>query len=45
MKNGRLYEGATLNEVWPTAKKLPTMWWWRVEPAAPAMQAGRPGTR
>lgn len=45
MKNGRLYEGATLNEVWPTARKLPTMWWWRVEPAGPALQAGRPGSK
>jgi hypothetical protein len=23
MKNGRLYEGATLNEVWPRQKPLP----------------------
>jgi len=29
MKNGRLYEGATLNEVWPRTKPLPQMWWWR----------------
>jgi imidazolonepropionase-like amidohydrolase len=27
MKNGRLYEGDTLNEVWPTARALPTQWW------------------
>jgi imidazolonepropionase-like amidohydrolase/Tol biopolymer transport system component len=33
MKNGRLYEGATLNELWPTERKLPTMWWQRMEPA------------
>ena len=32
MKNGRLYEGATLNEVWPRQKALPTMWWWGEEP-------------
>ena len=32
MKNGRLYEGATLNEVWPRQKALPTMWWWGQEP-------------
>ena len=37
MKNGRLYEAATLNEVWPRARALPTQWWWRVEPPpAPA---------
>ena len=32
MKNGRLYEGETLNEVWPRQKALPRMWWWGTEP-------------
>jgi hypothetical protein len=32
MKNGRLYEAATLDEVHPRQAPLPTMWWWRVEP-------------
>ena len=32
MKNGRLYEGATLDEVWPRKKALPEMWWWDKEP-------------
>jgi len=32
MKNGRLYEGETLNEVWPRKKQLPRMWWWDQEP-------------
>jgi hypothetical protein len=32
MKTGRLYEGATLDEVWPRERKLPEQWWWRVEP-------------
>jgi hypothetical protein len=32
MKNGRLYEAATLTEVWPRQQALPTQWWWRVEP-------------
>ncbi len=27
MKNGRLYEGNTLSEVWPRAKPLPKQWW------------------
>jgi len=36
MKNGRLHEAATLTEVWPRRKALPTQWWWRVEPPAPA---------
>lgn len=34
MKNGRLYEADTLNEVWPRRRALPTQWWWRLEPAA-----------
>ena len=32
MKNGRLYDGATLNEVWPRQKPLAPMWWWEQEP-------------
>jgi hypothetical protein len=28
MKNGRLYEAATLDEVWPRQRKLPTTQWW-----------------
>lgn len=32
MKNGRLYEAATLDEIHPRQAPLPTMWWWRVEP-------------
>ena len=32
MKNGRLYEAATLTEVWPRQRALPTQWWWRLEP-------------
>jgi hypothetical protein len=32
MKNGRLYEGNTLNEVWPRTKALPTQWWSRQDP-------------
>ncbi len=32
MKNGRLYEGATLDEVWPRKRALPEMWWWEQEP-------------
>jgi hypothetical protein len=35
MKNGRLYEAATLAEVWPRQRILPTQWWWRVEPGSP----------
>jgi hypothetical protein len=32
MKNGRLFEAATLNEVWPRQRPLPTQWWWTLEP-------------
>ena len=28
MKNGRLYDAATLDEVWPRQRKLPTTQWW-----------------
>jgi hypothetical protein len=33
MKNGRLYDGNTLDEVWPRVKPLPAQWWWRGESA------------
>ena len=36
MKNGRLYEGETLNEVYPRQRALPKMWWWGTEPAKAA---------
>jgi len=32
MKNGRLYDAATLDELWPRQRPLPSQWWWRVEP-------------
>ncbi len=32
MKNGRMYDAATLDEVWPRERALPTQWWWRIEP-------------
>lgn len=28
MKNGRLYDGNTLNEVWPRQQALARLWWW-----------------
>jgi Tol biopolymer transport system component len=42
MKNGRLYEGATLNEIWPRNKPVPPQWWWRLEP--PAATPATPAT-
>ncbi len=33
MKNGRLYEGATLNEVYPRQRALAPFWWWDEAPS------------
>ncbi len=33
MKNGELYDGDTLNQVWPVEKKIPQFWWWNDKPA------------
>jgi imidazolonepropionase-like amidohydrolase len=32
MKNGRLYEGETLNEIWPRQRPLPEQYWRNGEP-------------
>lgn len=32
MKNGLLYEGDTLNEIWPEQKPLAPLWWWNDRP-------------
>ncbi|NNE68523.1 MAG: amidohydrolase family protein [Pyrinomonadaceae bacterium] len=32
MKNGEMFEGETLDQVYPVQKKLPTMWWWNGDP-------------
>lgn len=32
MKGGALYEGDTLNQVWPTQTTLPDQWWWHLAP-------------
>ena len=32
MKNGRLYDGDTLNEIWPRERELPKQWWWDQDP-------------
>jgi len=34
MKNGRLYEGDTLTEVWPRQREIEPLWWWSTEPGA-----------
>ena len=33
MKNGRLYDGNTLNEIWPRQQTMARLWWWN-EPNA-----------
>ena len=32
MKNGRVYDGNTLDEMWPRVKALPKQWWWGEDP-------------
>jgi hypothetical protein len=32
MKDGALYNGETLDEVWPQSKPLPPLWWWNDAP-------------
>ena len=32
MKNGEMFEGDTLNQVWPKQKPLPPLWWQKGEP-------------
>ncbi len=41
MKNGRLYDGQTLNEVWPRQQVQPATWWQRDE----SVQTGAAGAR
>ena len=36
MKNGELYEGDTLDTIWPAAKKLEKQYWWNGEPTTRA---------
>jgi Tol biopolymer transport system component/imidazolonepropionase-like amidohydrolase len=32
MKDGELFEGDTLNQIWPVSKPLPPLWWWNDGP-------------
>jgi Tol biopolymer transport system component len=32
MKNGELFEGNTLNQIYPQQKPLPPLWWWTEKP-------------
>ena len=41
MKNGRLYEGDTLNEIYPVERDLEPLWWWTDEPTSvPGLEVG-----
>ena len=39
MKNGELYEGQTMNQIWPAQKPLPAFWWHNTGPIT------QPGTQ
>jgi hypothetical protein len=32
VKNGEIFEGDTLNQIWPENKPLPEPWWWKGRP-------------
>ena len=32
MKGGEMFEGDTLNQVWPQQKPQPELWWWKEKP-------------
>ncbi|HET7696090.1 MAG TPA: amidohydrolase family protein [Vicinamibacterales bacterium] len=44
MKNGRLYDAATLNETYPRQKALDPQWWWKLEPPAAPPARKRSGS-
>ncbi len=33
MKNGELFNGDTLDQIWPKEEKLKPLWWWDADPA------------
>jgi Tol biopolymer transport system component len=40
MKNGRLYDGDTLDEIYPRERTLPPSWWQQTDPDAAALPGG-----
>jgi hypothetical protein len=32
MKDGEMFAGDTLDQVWPKQKPLPPLWWWNDQP-------------
>jgi hypothetical protein len=39
MKNGELFDGDTLDRIWPTEQKIQPFWWWSDKPGPPTAQA------
>jgi imidazolonepropionase-like amidohydrolase len=39
MKNGEIFEGDTLNQVWPEQKSLAPFWWYNEKPSGGALAA------
>jgi Tol biopolymer transport system component len=42
MRNGEMFEGGTLNQVWPKQKAFPARWWQTDRPDMPATSSGSP---
>ena len=42
MKNGELFEAATLDQIWPERKKLPEQFWWGDMPQPTSINGGEP---
>lgn len=42
MKNGVLFEAATLDQIWPERKKLPEQFWWGDMPTPTTIDGGEP---
>jgi Tol biopolymer transport system component/imidazolonepropionase-like amidohydrolase len=44
MRNGEIYEGGTLNMIWPEQRTLPKQFWWDTEPRKTKSQPKTPTT-
>ena len=44
MKNGRLYEGSTLNEIWPQPREMPPLYWQGCDGSTYRMKPNDEGT-
>ena len=40
IKNGEVFDAATLDREWPSSILLPDQWWWHTEPAGPSGSGG-----